>query len=123
MVVKLRFGFPDNDHPSWKTYLNEPNQTMGIKKNSESVYPDIVVVDTSKDQVAMIGEVETATTIDQGGAAQWKEYSVLCSTFYLYVPDGYAPQTKELLRTNGISVTGLRTYSYDQAGNVTVANV
>ncbi len=121
-IAKLRFPYPDSAHPDWKTYLNEPNKTMGIKKNSETIYPDIVVVDVSKNQVALVGEIETSDTIDQEGAAQWNKYSKSCDSVYLYVPNGCADDARELLRANNIPLAGLRTYGYDQSGNITITN-
>jgi len=122
-IAKERFPFPDNDHPNWKTYTN-PNgeQNMGLRKNQELAYPDIVVVDTQKNVVEMIGEVETASTVNEDHAAQWKEYSSLCSYFYLYVPTNYASEAKRILDSKGIQYLGLRTYEFDAQGKIVISN-
>ena len=73
-IAKIKFPFPTKDKPNWKTYLNEPNQTKGINMNGSTIYPDIVVVDT-QNSAAMIGEVETQSSVNQNEVEQWKEYS------------------------------------------------
>ncbi len=123
LIAEKRFSFPDDEHPQWKTYVNEPKQIMGIRKNSESVYPDIVVVDVKRNRVVMIGEVETENTVSKDEAEQWKEYSSVCSTFYLYVPEGYAEKAKSLLTDEGIKYSGLRVYSYNEKGEISIRNV
>jgi hypothetical protein len=81
LIARVRFPFPDAQNPNWKTYVNEPQRTMGITAKGDSVYPDIVVVDSQKSQAAMIGEVETSMTVNEDGAAQWKRYSSLVVRF------------------------------------------
>jgi len=123
-IAKVRFSFPNKDHPNWRMFTN-PNgeQNMGVKKNEESAYPDVVVVDTEKNIAIMIGEVETASTVTEDEATQWKEYSSLCSTFYLYVPENYASEAKRILDFKGIRYSGLRTYIFDSQGDIIVKNV
>lgn len=123
LIAQERFPYPDSQNPSWKTYLNEPQHTMAITGKEVSVYPDIVVVDTQKNQAAMIGEIETPMTVNEEGATQWKKYSSLVSTFYLYVPVSVQQEVRRLLASYGISVTGLRVYSYDAQGGITISNV
>jgi hypothetical protein len=122
-IAKIRFPFPDKDHPNWKTYLNEPNQTKGIKMNGNTVYPDIVVVDTQKNIAEMIGEIESESTVTSEESEQWKEYSKASNTFYLYVPAGKEDDAKKFLTDNKINISGLRTWQYDSNGKITIANV
>lgn len=30
-IAKIRFPYPDKEHPNWKTYVNHPEREMGIK--------------------------------------------------------------------------------------------
>jgi len=118
-VAKVRLSFPDNDRPNWKTYLNEPDQTMAVNvHNNNKIYPDILVVDKLKNQVAILGEVETEATVTSEEAEQWKEYSNATNTFYLYIPKGTEATAKKLIADNSITVAGLRTWQYNSNGIV-----
>ncbi|MCW4002630.1 MAG: hypothetical protein NWE95_01785 [Candidatus Bathyarchaeota archaeon] len=123
-ISKERFSFPNSSHPDWKTFTN-PNgeQNKGIKKNQETAYPDIVVVDTGKNVAVMIGEVETESTVNDAETEQWKEYSSLCSTFYLYVPEGYGAEAKRILDSKKIAYSGVRTYAYNSKGDIVITNI
>ena len=109
-IARIRFPFPDDEHPSWKTYINHPEQQMGIKTENGLIYPDIVVIDTEDNIVAVIGEVETEDSIDEEEAEQWEEYSEACETIYLYVPDGYCDDVTQLCEDNDIDISGFRSY-------------
>ncbi len=110
-IAEVKFPFPTEDKPNWKTYLNEPDQTMGISMNGSQIYPDIVVENTQKNTVALIGEVETESSVNQDEASQWKEYSE-AGTLLLYVPKGTEHTAKSLISKNQIDVYGLRTFHY-----------
>lgn len=73
--------------------------------------------------VAMIGEVETASTVSEEEAAQWREYASLCIGFFVYVPEGYASEAERLLKFKAIRHTGVRTYAYDSEGKILITNV
>lgn len=123
MVARQRFPFPDAENPNLRTYKNEPERTMGVGSGPDAVYPDIVVVDTMKNVVAMIGEIETEMTINADETLQWRKYSSLGATFYLYVPVDSRWDAQNLLTSNGIKLAGLRMYSYDSLGNLSISNV
>ncbi len=110
-IAKIKFPFPTKDKPNWKTYLNEPNQTKGINMNGSTIYPDIVVVDT-QNSAAMIGEIETQSSVNQNEVEQWKEYS-RAGAFFLYVPSGTESTAKNLISQNNVKISGLRRYHYD----------
>jgi len=71
----------------------------------------------------MIGEVETPSTVSEDEGAQWKEYSILSSSFYLYIPEDCISQAKRILDSQAIQCTGLRTYVFDSNGRIVVRNV
>lgn len=121
-IAKIRFPFPDKDHQNWKTYLNEPNQTKGIKMNGNTAYPDIVVVDTQKKIAEMIGEIESDSSVNEDEVAQWKEYSKAANSFFLYVPKDKVDDAKHLLINNKVNISGLRAWQYDSS-KITVTNV
>ncbi len=123
-IAIKRFSFPNKGHPNWKTFTN-PNgeHNKGIKKNQESVYPDIVVVDMEKNVAKMIGEVETASTVNEEEYDQWNEYSSLCRNFYLYVPKNHGYDAKSILDSKSIKYSGLRTYEFDSQDKISIINV
>lgn len=122
-IARLKFPFPSTDYPDWKTFSN-PNaqQNMGVKRNEETVFPDIVVVDQKAKTVAMVGEVETSSTVTEDHADQWKNYSSICNSFFLYVPKDCGPEAKRILDLKKISYSGLRTYGFDSQGNISIVN-
>lgn len=123
LIAKRRFSFPNDEHPNWRTYTNHPEQTKGIRKDSDAVYADIVVVDTNQNVAVMIGEVETSSTItDDEAKSEWKDYSSVCRTFFLYVPNDLVDKTKELLDKHKIHISGLRGYYYNEEGKLVIIN-
>ncbi|SRR6266498_2486475 len=126
-IAKARFNFPNTEHPTWKTFVNEPEQMMGVPSrehpHGDTMYPDVVVVETQKNTLEMLGEIETESSVNQEETKQWTDYSTVCETFYLYVPKGYGPAAKRLLTDNKIRYPGLREYSYDAQGKIAIANV
>jgi len=122
-IAKQEFPFPTKSHPNWKTYTNHPKQNMGVEiKNQKPVYPDIVVVDAEKKKAEMIGEVETASTVNEDHAAQWKEYSSL-STFFLYIPKNYVSEASRILNLMRIPLaySALRTYEFDAQSKIIIS--
>jgi hypothetical protein len=122
-VAKARLPYPDKDNPHLKTYLNEPKQTMSVNiGNNKQIYPDIVVVDTQKNVAAILGEVESESTVTSEEAKQWKEYSDATKAFYLYVPKGTEATAKKLISDNSITVAGIRTWKYN-SNDIEITNV
>ena len=115
LVAKNLFPFPNEDHPTWKTYVNHPKRVKSV----DSLYPDIVVIEILRNKVVMIGEVETESTITEDEATgKWKSYSALCSSFFLYVPKGLGMQAKELLDKLRMKI---KLGVYDENGNIMMA--
>ncbi|MGQ9718603.1 MAG: hypothetical protein ACUVWK_01940 [Nitrososphaerales archaeon] len=77
----------------------------------------------TKNVVVIIGEVGTASTVNEGKGTQWQEYSFICDAFYLYVPKDYALEANRILNSKRIPYAGLRTYAYDSQGNIVIRNV
>ena len=110
-IAAARFEFPSSEQPTYKTYVNEPEQAMGVPGfDGEPVYPDIVVLEQGRNIVRMLAEVETADTVTDVEAADWAKYSELAHTFYLYVPSGHAQKAKDICKRRHIKVTGIRTW-------------
>lgn len=121
-IAKARFDY-SNTSPTWRTYVNEPKPMKGIPKNSRIIYPDIVVFDTRDDSLQVVAEIETESSVNQEETTQWSEYSSVTGRFFLYVPKGFGLLAKGLLVNNNISYAGLREYSYDSEGKLSVVKV
>lgn len=88
---------------------------------TQYVYPDIVFVEAASDLVTHIGEVETADSVTDQEAWQWREYAATRATCYLYVPRGAVQAAKALLaRVNGVR---LCYYYYDEWDALKVVSV
>ena len=123
-VARQRFAYPTFDYPTHVTYTNEPVQRLGVNAGSSIVYPDIVVVDAAvSNRLTLVAEVETEATIDQDQVQQWKTYSGLNVPFFLYVPIRLVQETQRLLASNGVNLTGLRSYHDDAKGNLSITDV
>lgn len=82
---------------------------LQVRINTEAKYePDIEAFD--KFGTAVIGEVETAETINEESAKKWKEFGSRCVRFYLYVPEGFEEETLRLLEKYEVNCAGVRAY-------------
>ena len=118
-IAKIRFPYPDKEHPNWKTYENHPERKMGVKHKDNVSYPDIVVLNTETDRIFMSGEIEPESSVTAQAAQQWGEYSILCD-LYLYVPKGYGNEAKKLSKNPNIK--GFREYEVNRNGELIVTN-
>jgi hypothetical protein len=112
-IARLRFGFPTDKYPDYKTYVNHPHRTMGVElPNGQVAYPDIVTVQHPENFCKIVAEVETNETVREAVAAyEWLPYSEL-APLYLYVPVGKGDETLGLCRQLDIPVVGIRTWRY-----------
>jgi hypothetical protein len=114
-IAAERFGFPTQQHPTFRTFVNEPEPTMVVEVGGEEIVPDIVVVDSAKRKaVRLLAEVETADSVNEDhGRREWLPYShVADASFFLYVPAGHAEETKRILRKLGVKRVRIRTWRY-----------
>jgi len=111
-IAKARFAFPNEKHKHYKTYVNHPERTMGVRLPSGgAVYPDIVVVEDPENYVRMLAEVETSDTVNEDSAPEWLTFARL-GPLYLFVPVGSADRAKWLCKQFKIPIVGLRTWRY-----------
>ena len=112
-ITRLRFGFPTEEYPDYKTYVNHPARTMGAAMDGGLVaYPDIVVVQHPENHCKVVAEVETNETVREAVARfEWLPYAEL-APLYLYVPVGKGDETLALCRQLDIPVVGVRTWRY-----------
>jgi len=103
-----------------RVYTNPDSQrNCSVKYREQEVYPDIVAVAEESNMVQFVGEVETAETVTEAEAPQWKLYAKLGSGCHLYVPRGMQAAAMSLLR--GVAGVTVWHYSCDASGSLTVA--
>jgi hypothetical protein len=127
-ITQTRYPFPDQtDWPaSYVTIANVPARQRAVMTTSGEQYPDIVILDSTTDQVAELGEVEVETGAHL--VDKWREYAALCRVhpesgaphFFLYVPEGMATETLGLLREHEVPFGGVRTWEINREGRVAV---
>ncbi|MFQ5473354.1 MAG: hypothetical protein ACE5FA_10790, partial [Dehalococcoidia bacterium] len=112
-IARLRFGFPTEKYPHFRTYTNAPGRTMGVEMADGRVaYPDIVVVQHPENYTKIVAQVETNETVREGVAShEWQPYSEL-GPLYLYVPVGKREEARSLCQQLEIAVVGIRTWRY-----------
>ncbi len=129
-IASKRFPFPDKDHPSWQTYVNEPRPSISVMSSGKALHPDIVVVDESKEDteeglvdktsVVMLGEIETESSVNGEEVPQWEGYSKLTDAFFLYVPEGLCGEAKRL--SQKLKVRGFREWKFDSEGSIAITD-
>ncbi len=72
------------------------------------IYPDVFVVEG--DDVTLICEVETPSTVGEGAVEQWRDFATLGPAFLLVVPEEAAPLAQQLLEAHQIPCQTLITY-------------
>ena len=111
-IARERFPFPNERYPQLKTFVNEPERTMGVAVGRDVVYPDIVVLQWPEKITQMVAQVEASNTVtEQQALDEWLPCS-LAGPLYLFVPVGYAQEAKRLCRRYRIALVGLRTWRY-----------
>lgn len=87
----------------------EKNSEGSVKRDDQTVYPDVVVRPKKGEPIDGLYEVETPDSIDEEEADQWKTYNAGKSSFYLVVPGGYVQKAKDLIR--GFTIAGFYYYN------------
>ena len=112
-IAEARFGFPTDNYPHFKAYINHPEKTMGVRlPDGRPAYPDIVVVEDPENYTEIIGEVETAETVTEEEAArEWLPFAEL-GPLYLFVPTGMGDEAMRIVKKLKVPIVGLRTWRY-----------
>jgi len=113
LVARIRFPYPDENHPDWRTIVNHPTQLIVF--NDGKLIPDVVTLNR-ENLAQVLGEIETDDTVNEESAKQWQDYSTVCEWLYVYVPKGYGNLAKQL---GGKYVKGFREYFY-QNGQIVI---
>jgi hypothetical protein len=96
----------------------EKNPDGSVKRDDESIYPDLVVRPSQGEKITELFEVETEDSVDSEEVEQWEIYEAGKESFYLIVPEGSIDRAKELIRERGFSIDGIG--YYDTALNVSL---
>ncbi len=120
-IAAARFQFPTPEHPAYRTYVNVPEVTMGVKVGDEELAPDIVVIEklkTGETHLAMTAEVAGVEQVTEAEAKRtWSRYTAIKDVaFYLYVPVGYGAKAKKICCKLAIHVDGFRTWRLTPRG-------
>lgn len=94
----------------------DKNQFVGPEFNPR--YPDVVVwmpdsFGSTKGRAAIIEEIETADSVTDSEAEQWKDYGGLGIKFLLVVPKGYCEEALRLISKYGVNVSEVWYYYYE----------
>lgn len=97
----------------------EKNQRVGPESNPR--YPDIIVWRpenpySSSGKAEVIEEVETADSVTEEEAKQWKDYGSLGIKFILTVPKGYAKEAARIVDAKSANVTEIWHYYSENGG-------
>lgn len=85
------------------------SQENAIEVDEErEIYPDVFVVEG--EDVTLICEVETPSTVSEEAVAQWRDYATLGPAFLLVVPEESAQLAQKLLEEHQIPCQNLITY-------------
>jgi hypothetical protein len=100
LIISLKqtiYCYPNEKHPYLKTYTNHPERKKGVlDKNGEFCYPDVIVIDLRNENVIMVAEVETPSTLTEEEAKEWELFSYLAQHFALFYPKGYKFKIRQL---------------------------
>ena len=111
-IARERFDFPSERYPRLRTFVNEPEHTMGVTVDGDILYPDIVVLQWPEKTTQMVAQVEASNSVtEQQAQDEWLPCS-LAGPLYLFVPVGYAQEAKRLCRRFRIALVGLRTWRF-----------
>jgi hypothetical protein len=114
-IAAQRFDFPTEQHPSYRTYTNVPEVTMGVQVGDEELVPAIVVTERLKEgesKLVMTAAVCGRENVNEAEARRlWAALArVPNQAFYLYVPVGMGAEAKAICRRLDIRPEGVRTW-------------
>lgn len=96
------------------------NQFVGSELNP--CYPDVVVwlpstIGSTSGRPEIIEEIETAESITDKEAVQWKDYGSRGVRFLLVVPKGYENDAIQIISRNSVKISELWRY-YQESGQI-----
>jgi hypothetical protein len=119
-VAQQRLAFPNEEFPSLRTHVNVPRPALVIRSaEGAELVPDIVVAESPGNRPRILAAVETVDTVtDEQARARWLPFAqVPDTTFYLYVPSGFAAEARGLLKKHRIKGAAARLALRHRAGH------
>lgn len=114
LLKRSMYNYPNATHPSLMTFINHPVKHKAVTDlNGNEFYPDIVIINSVTYKIVMIGEVETASSLNKIEVSQWENLATLTPVFYIFYPRGYYAKMRELCKK--IPVTGF--FEYQKENN------
>jgi hypothetical protein len=113
-IARQRFAYPSAEDPGLKTYTNLPERSLAVRDGSgATVFPDIVVFDVKTTEARLLGEVETARSLEEEPdlAEKWQAFASV-GPLYLFVPMSQLSAARSRIRQAKASLAGLRTWRY-----------
>jgi hypothetical protein len=114
-VARQRLAFPNEKFPSLRTHVNVPEPALVVRSaEGAELAPDIVVAESPENRPRILAAIETVDTVTgEQAQACWLPFSqVPDTTFYLYVPSGFAVEARRLLKRHRIKGARLHTWRY-----------
>ena len=112
-IANDRFGYPNEENPEFRTYVNMPEPQMAIQVQGgvEKLLPDIVVLDKPGGRPKLIAQVESRETLSREQAEHvWARLEMKDAPLLLYVPSGMASVARDYVKAAGISNAEVRTW-------------
>jgi hypothetical protein len=126
-IARTRFPFPGQTTwpEGYVTITNAPEKTKPIETTLGTHYPDIHIVDRTG-RTREIGEVEMEVDetrlplLKAASEATDNDTPTKVRHFFVYVPAGQEAAAQAMLEKAGISYAGVRGFTVDGAGTVSV---
>jgi len=113
-IARARFAYPSPEQSGFKTYVNRPEHTVGVRVASgDLLFPDIVVLDTATTEVQMLGEVETTRSLfAEDVAEKWQAFAGV-GLLFLFIPFSQVERARRLLKPLDLRLGGLRSWKHN----------
>ncbi len=121
-IAKVKFPFPGPEGEDFETLVNVPKPKISVSPvDSPDLFPDIVVVRRPGQWLQIMADVEMPDTLtDETALNDWLPKSRL-GDFYVYVPAGMVPETRDLIKKHKVPVKGIRTWRFRPVWGLDVA--
>lgn len=113
-VAAQRFNYPTQTEPTWKTHVNLPDRSAGVRDATGALlFPDIVVIDAQTTEVSLVAEIETVRSLAEATdlPEKWRAFASV-GPLYLFVPMSELDRARMAIRTAKVKLAGLRAWRY-----------
>lgn len=114
LLKKSIYNYPNPSRPTLMTFVNYPLRNKIVRDQEGLEYfPDIVIMNTQTNNVVMVGEVETLSSLNESEVEHWQKLTKLSPVFYLFYPKGQYQKMSELCKK--VPLTGF--FEYDKVNS------